>query len=204
MQSASCVYNILQNQHIIKTKTVVLEKPQKRKLSVCPMLDPSIPLYLPPLSIGQLKKGCSVYLCLYVNLHECMRMHLREGLHTYACIQGPEGQLSSPAALCLSLGGMVSLGLGFSELGWKPSCLSSPASGSLNTKERRDRHLKGCLMCFLCGCGDPNSGLHGCAISPPSCWAISLTLSFFFSFLKSSYNSLLSWVEVRIFWMHPA
>lgn len=72
-------------------------------------------------------------MCLYVNLHECIQMHLCEGLHTYACIQVPEGQLSSSPALCLSLGGMVSLGLGFSELGWKPSRLSSPASGSLKT-----------------------------------------------------------------------
>lgn len=132
MQSESCVYNILQNQHIIQTKTMALEKPQRRKLPVCPMLDPLFPCTYHLFKKDNLTKVALV-VCLYVNLHERMQMHLCEGLHTYACIQGPEGQLSSSAVLCLSLGGMVSLGLGFSELGWKPSPLSSPASGSLKT-----------------------------------------------------------------------
>lgn len=63
MQSASCVYNILQNQHIIKTKTMMLEKAQRRKLPVR-YARPTLPLYLPPLSKGQLRKGCFIYLCV--------------------------------------------------------------------------------------------------------------------------------------------
>lgn len=100
MQSASCVYNILQNQHIIKTKTVMLEKPQRRKLSVCPMLDPPFSCTYSVFQKHSLRK-VSLFICVFVCKSSWTYANAFTRRFAYLCMH--TGARRSVVFLCRSL-----------------------------------------------------------------------------------------------------
>lgn len=168
------------------------------------MLDPPFPCTY---SLFQKDNSGKVALFIYVFVCKSSWVYSNAFMWRFAHLCMHTGSRRSVVFLCHSLPLPWRHGQSGTWIFWARMEAITPQQSCLWLSQNlvwRDRHLQGCLMCFLCGCRDPNSGLHDCAISLPSCWAISLTLTFFFSFLKSSYNSLLSWVEVRIFWMYSA